>query len=515
MATHATITKIDDDKRLVFGWANIIKDVNGRVLLDRQDDFIDDEEELEKAAYEFVLHSRDGGEMHVRRGVSKMVESVVLTPEKQAALGIPAGSVPVGWWVGFKVDDDRVWDQVKKGDYVGFSVHGTGQRQQTLLKDDEFTDIEKGAAMEMCKECGEMVRKGETCKCMSKSDCGCGCADCDGVAVSKSMVAELTKAQKERTDKVAQVMREFKAGTLKTPDGKKVTDRRQALAIAMSEQRAMAKGDYPGHPFRGNQWTGGRGGRGGGGKERKGKGRKGGNKGPGKLSRPLKGGGKKAGSIQDAAQQAATSGTVPEGAVSVKNVDEFLAEFNKVVKQMAADGKEAANFNLCKITVPGTNLFCGRNKGVMRDKMPQIGGKAVPGTKADKLPKNDKGEVDGTPQFIDALTKAGVKTNQTKKLASELKATQNELVGEKVAGMTNNTAFDPGKKPIFISKDGYVLDGHHRWAAVVGRDAGDGKLGDLTMNVIEIDMGIDDLLKFSNDWADEFGIAPKAANPSQ
>ena len=173
MATHATITKIDDDKRLVFGWANIIKDVNGRVLLDRQDDFIDDEEELEKAAYEFVLHSRDGGEMHVRRGVSKMVESVVLTPEKQAALGIPAGSVPVGWWVGFKVDDDRVWDQVKKGDYVGFSVHGTGQRQQTLLKDDEFTDIEKGAAMEMCKECGEMVRKGETCKCMSKSDCGC------------------------------------------------------------------------------------------------------------------------------------------------------------------------------------------------------------------------------------------------------------------------------------------------------------------------------------------------------
>jgi hypothetical protein len=143
-STHQ-IVKIDDDKRLVFGWASIIKDADGRVLIDRQDDFIDSEDELEKSAYHYVLNSRDGGEMHVRKGVSTVVESVVFTKEKQEALGIPEGTMPVGWWVGFRVDDDDVWTAVKKGDYIGFSVHGTGQRSQAILKDGEYTDIEKAA----------------------------------------------------------------------------------------------------------------------------------------------------------------------------------------------------------------------------------------------------------------------------------------------------------------------------------------------------------------------------------
>ena len=142
-AAMGVITKIDEDKRLVFGWASIIKDTEGKVLLDRQNDFIDSEDELEKSAYTYVLHSRDGGEMHVRKGVSTMVESVVLTKEKQESLGIPAGTVPIGWWIGFRVNDERVWDEVKKGGYAGFSVHGTGQRNETKLNAGEFTEIEK------------------------------------------------------------------------------------------------------------------------------------------------------------------------------------------------------------------------------------------------------------------------------------------------------------------------------------------------------------------------------------
>ena len=138
------IIKLDEDKHLVFGWASIIKDVDGKILLDRQNDYIDSEEELEKAAYDYVLKSRDGGEMHIRRGVSKMVESVVLTEEKQRMLGIPAGSTPTGWWIGFKVNDDRVWEQVKKGEYAGFSVHGTGRRESTELPISKITEVGKG-----------------------------------------------------------------------------------------------------------------------------------------------------------------------------------------------------------------------------------------------------------------------------------------------------------------------------------------------------------------------------------
>jgi hypothetical protein len=114
---NGTIVKIDQEKQLVFGWASVIKDTNDKILLDRQEDFIESEDELEKAAYDYVLKSRDGGEMHIRKGVSTMVESVVLSKEKQLALGIPAGTVPIGWWIGFKVNDDRVWNEVKKGGY--------------------------------------------------------------------------------------------------------------------------------------------------------------------------------------------------------------------------------------------------------------------------------------------------------------------------------------------------------------------------------------------------------------
>lgn len=357
-STHQ-IVKIDDDKRLVFGWASIIKDADGRVLIDRQDDFIDSEDELEKSAYDYVLNSRDGGEMHVRKGVSTVVESVVFTKEKQEALGIPEGTMPVGWWVGFRVDDDDVWSAVKKGDYIGFSVHGTGQRNKAILKDGEYTDIEKAACpvatrdvevnlrnrkkaidkagygplnpnepdpefwaakadqwdvspaqakRQKCGNCAAFVQTSSMLKCIeaglgegdpagawdtvqagdlgyceafdfkcaagrtcdawiaggpvtdeseegkvekehvAKAGCSCGCGgktakseDEEAVLkVSAELLELLAKAQAKRKDKVARVLSEFKEGKLKSSSGKTVTDRQQALAIALAEKRRAA-----------------------------------------------------------------------------------------------------------------------------------------------------------------------------------------------------------------------------------------------------------------------------------
>lgn len=42
-------------------------------------------------------------------------------------------------------------------------------------------------------------------------------------------------------DKVQKVMHEYKAGKLKSSSGDKVTSRKQALAIALSEQRRTRK----------------------------------------------------------------------------------------------------------------------------------------------------------------------------------------------------------------------------------------------------------------------------------
>ena len=124
-----TITKMDDDKRLVFGWASISFTAAGEQLEDLQHDIIDPAD-LEEAVYEYVLNFRDTGEEHRPhlRKKGKLVESCVFTAEKQKAMGLPDGILPVGWWIGFKIEDDEAWEKVKNGTYKMFSIEGKAQR---------------------------------------------------------------------------------------------------------------------------------------------------------------------------------------------------------------------------------------------------------------------------------------------------------------------------------------------------------------------------------------------------
>lgn len=139
-----SIFKTDDDKRLVFGWASISITVDGEQLEDRQKDIIDPED-LEEAAYEYVLNFRDTGEEHISsmRKKGKLVESCVFTAEKQKAIGIPEGTLPIGWWIGFKIEDDAAWERVKNGTYRMFSIEGKANREP----------VEKSAP----KGCGVLV----------------------------------------------------------------------------------------------------------------------------------------------------------------------------------------------------------------------------------------------------------------------------------------------------------------------------------------------------------------------
>lgn len=121
------IMKSDDEKMLAFGWANVSMRVDGELIEDWQGDIIEPEE-LENAAYEYVRLYGDGGEMHERGGVAVLIESVVFTEEKMQAMGIPAGTLPVGWWIGFKVTDEDLWQKVKDGTYPMFSIEGEAER---------------------------------------------------------------------------------------------------------------------------------------------------------------------------------------------------------------------------------------------------------------------------------------------------------------------------------------------------------------------------------------------------
>ena len=121
------IQKADKDKMLAFGWANVSLTESGAQIEDWQQDMIDPEE-LENAAYKFVEFYREGGEMHERGGAAVLIESMVFTEEKMHSLGIPEGTIPVGWWIGFKVTDPDVWEKVKDGTHTMFSIEGEAER---------------------------------------------------------------------------------------------------------------------------------------------------------------------------------------------------------------------------------------------------------------------------------------------------------------------------------------------------------------------------------------------------
>jgi hypothetical protein len=123
------IQKSEDDKMLAFGWANIAVTEGGQQIEDYHEDLIDTEE-LEQAAYSFVELYREGGEMHERGGCAVLIESMVFTKEKQSALGIAEGTLPEGWWIGFKVTDADVWEKVKSGEYSMFSIEGEAIREE-------------------------------------------------------------------------------------------------------------------------------------------------------------------------------------------------------------------------------------------------------------------------------------------------------------------------------------------------------------------------------------------------
>jgi len=209
------------------------------------------------------------------------------------------------------------------------------------------------------------------------------------------------------------------------------------------------------------------------------------------------------------------SAVTPIERQQISTIIDKLAELGKQAKEK---GEKAPNFNLCQVTVPGTNLYCDGNKGIPREDMPQFKGTPVPGSPADKLPKDENGEADTEEFFKQMLEKDGIKVSEPTAVPPDrLKATQSELVGPKVAGMSkvladpNHPAYEKITAPIYVSNDGYVLDGHHRWAAVVAHNASNPD-NQIPMNVRVIDEPIEPLVKRSNSFAEKMGIRAKKAD---
>lgn len=136
-----------------------------------------------------------------------------------------------------------------------------------------------------------------------------------------------------------------------------------------------------------------------------------------------------------------------------------------------------------------------RDVGVDRIKLPQIAQEHIP-------------------EFMNFLRECGVCYKKGKISADKLTPIQNELNLDKVESLVANV--DAIKEqPILISKNGVILDGHHRWAAlkqtntpitVLKIDAGPNQVRDL-MNVFDKSFK----REITEDWMFEpqnFGILP-------
>lgn len=127
------IHKLSEDRRLAGGFFYVMQKANpaGRgweQAVDLSGDVVTDEVELEESAHEFLRSSRIGKVNHGGPPTAELVESVVLTKDKQAAMGIPPGIVPVGWFGVMKVLDDQAWADTKSGKLAAWSIGGAGKR---------------------------------------------------------------------------------------------------------------------------------------------------------------------------------------------------------------------------------------------------------------------------------------------------------------------------------------------------------------------------------------------------
>jgi thioredoxin reductase len=175
-----------------------------------------------------------------------------------------------------------------------------------------------------------------------------------------------------------------------------------------------------------------------------------------------------------------------------KQVSTLLHELGKKAQEFAKQGKNAPVYNLCNVSVAGTNLFCAQSKGIPRIQMPQM-------------------DDDQTKAFRQYLKDKGYKVTKEREFAANLRATQSELNGAKVAAVMEHLR---GKdqhqsKRLIISRDDYILDGHHHWAGKLGLDAEDGDLtNDTKLKIARVDIPIIKLLEEAEKFTGGKGHKP-------
>jgi hypothetical protein len=120
-----------------------------------------------------------------------------------------------------------------------------------------------------------------------------------------------------------------------------------------------------------------------------------------------------------------------------------------------------------KIKIPKGNL------GILRKNMPQIKSNHVP-------------------EFMKWLKTFGVSMITKSVAIKTLKMTQKEVSMDKILGMINDAPEESLSKPIILSSDNYILDGHHRFVALYNKNK------NIKLTVYQVNVKIDALLELAH-----------------
>lgn len=165
--------------------------------------------------------------------------------------------------------------------------------------------------------------------------------------------------------------------------------------------------------------------------------------------------------------------------------------YSTLLEEMA---KRDDHPDITELKINGSLLIGGEGLGIARADMPQI-------------------PSDARPQFLSDLKERGITVEKEKVDPETLKPIQKEISGARVGAIYEKFKEDggiPKEQRILVSKDNYVIDGHHTWAASIAYSFDDGS----KLPVYRIGLDAREALATSLDWSKAHGYESQAIDGS-
>lgn len=112
------------------------------------------------------------------------------------------------------------------------------------------------------------------------------------------------------------------------------------------------------------------------------------------------------------------------------------------------------------------------------------------------LPRTQMPQINNMDHFINFIERLKISYSKTHGYVDHLKPTQygyDEVKVAKLASELTNSS-----KPIVVSSDGFILDGHHRYFAAISDDG-------MKLNQIIVELPLNKLLKLAMDYIETYG----------